>query len=625
VTGSSGKVRIAIVLVLLGALLGPAGCGHPPAAGALIRVDQVGYLAGETKIAMLLTPRDVSGATGTVVDAGGHAVGTAPIGRSRGRWNSSYPYVQPIDLTGVTEPGTYRVRVTGKVSAESPPFRVGTGPALFGPLTEDTVHYFQAHRDGADQVTGPWQRPPAHLADRQATVYQPPSFSEDGTVDGTLTPVDGAARVDVEGGWYDAGDYLKFTHTTAYALILMLLTERDGPAVPGLTAEAGHGLAWLDKMWDAGTETLYTQVGVGSGQDFLGDHDTWRLPQADDELAVAPGDQRYYQRYRPVFRAAAPGDALSPNLAGRVAAAFALAAQVEAAGDPDAARKHLADAAQIFGLAQTAAVGQLVTTQPFSFYPEDSWHDDLAMAGAELAQAGAVLHDPRAQQWATQAAHWAKADADDAGTDPLSVYDLSALADTELARRMTAVPLPGAEITVGGLRDDLRSRLAAGAGAAARNPMGAAAGNGGSDYAAQELGYAATAALYRRMTGDREFAAFGTAQLGVALGANGWGTSLVVGAGSTYPQCPHDQIANLTRGLKPLTMVGAVVNGPNAADRVHELAVDSRPSDCRRAGTFKAFNRTDEHYTDNVGVSATTEPAIDFTATGLYAFSLQSR
>jgi endoglucanase len=610
------------VLVLLGAFFGPAGCGRAPRPDALIRVDQVGYLTGETKIAMLLAPRDATGATGTVVDAAGNPVGTAAIGRSRGQWNTSYAYVHPIDLTAVTRPGTYRIRVSGAVTAESPPFRIGTGTALFGPLVDNAVRYFQAHRDGADQVDGPWQRPPAHLSDRQATVYDPPGFHDDGTVDGSLTPA-GADPVDVEGGWYDAGDYLKFTHTTAYALILMLLTQRDGPPVPGLAAEIGHGLDWLDKMWDAGTGTLYTQVGIGSGQDFLGDHDTWRLPQADDLLDVSPGDPHYYQRYRPVFRAAGPGEALSPNLAGRVAAAFALAAQVEAASDPAAARRHLTAAAQIFDLAETTDVGQLVTTEPFSFYPEASWHDDLAAGATELALAGAALHDPREQGWTMLAAHWAKANADDGGTDPLSVYDLSTVADAELARRLTAVPLPGAEIGVDGLRADLRQRLTAGVRAAAANPMGAAAGNGGSDYAAQQLGYAATAALYRRATGDGRFAAFGTAQLGIALGANGWGTSLVVGAGSTYPRCPHDQIANLTRGPEPLTMVGAVVNGPNAAARVRELAQATRPSTCRVA-VFKPFNRTDEHYTDNVGVSATTEPAIDFTATGLYAFALES-
>ncbi|WP_158647678.1 glycoside hydrolase family 9 protein [Actinoplanes sp. ATCC 53533] len=595
---------------------------------ALIRLDQVGYASGETKTAVLLAPRAPDGARVTVIDGHGRKVLAPVVGRSRGVWNATFRDVRPIDLTSLTRPGTYRLRVEGPVTAESPPFRVGNATELFGPLAQNSVQYFQAHRDGADQVAGPWRRQPAHLADRQASVYDRPSFDEDGRLTDALTRAGGP--VDVEGGWYDAGDFLKFTHTTAYALVAMLLVQRDGLGPAGLDAETRHGVDWLDKMWDADTATLYTQVGIGSGlstgdQRFLGDHDTWRLPQDDDRLAVTPGDGRYYQRYRPVFRAAAPGQALSPNLAGRVAAAFALAAQVEAAAEPARAKAHLAAAEQIFGLAETGDVGQLVTAEPRSFYPEDSWADDLAVGATELALAARKLGDPRAQDWARQATRWAKVNADNGSTAELSVYNLSAVADAELARALTAAPVAGAEIDAAGLGRDMRRRLDAGVKAAAGNPMGAAVGLGGSDYAARQLGYTAAAELYEHLTGDGRYATFATAQRGVTLGANGWGTSLIVGAGTTYPRCPHDQIASLTADAATTAgMVGAVVNGPNAATRIHELIADPSPSPCG-SNTFAAYDRDDTHYTDNVRVSANTEPSIDFTATSLLAFALTAK
>ena len=90
------------------------------------------------------------------------------------------------------------------------------------------------------------------------------------------------------------------------------------------------------KMWDAKHRTLLIQVGIGSGNragTFRGDHDLWRLPQADDR------DTRHADRFvshRPVFRAAPPGHPISPNLVGRVSAAFALAAQQDAGSHPDA-------------------------------------------------------------------------------------------------------------------------------------------------------------------------------------------------------------------------------------------------------------------------------------------------
>jgi hypothetical protein len=627
VTGSRSAVGRGILLsILVCALIGPVACGtaRPPRPDAVVRIDQVGYAADETKTAMLLAPRDAGGARATVVDEHGRTVVTAPIGPSRGAWNSKFPYVHPVDVSALTRPGSYRIRVDGTVTAQSPPFRVGPGAALFAPLVANAVTYFRAHRDGADQPPGPWRRPPAHLADRTATVYQPPSYDDAGRMTGAMTAA--AGPVDVEGGWYDAGDFLKFTHTTAYALIAMLLVQRDGPAPAGLAAETRHGLDWLDKMWDENAETLYTQVGIGSGLDtpdhgFLGDHDTWRLPQADDQLDVQPGDDHYYQRYRPVFRAAGPGEALSPNLAGRVAAAFALAAQVNAGTDPALARRYLDSAARIFALADTSGSGDLVTVQPRSFYPEDSWADDLALGATQLALAGALLRDPRTTDWSRQATHWAKVNADNAGTDSLSVYDLSAVADAELDRLLTATPVTDAEINADGLRSDLRRRLDAGVAAAAADPVGAAAGSGGSDYAARELGYAATAALYRRASGDDRYAAFGTAQRGVALGANGWGTSLVIGAGTTYPRCPHDQIASLTAPGGGLSMTGAVVNGPNTAARIRELLPEAATSPCA-TGQFGPYNRADADYVDDVRVSANSEPSIDFTATGLLAFAL---
>jgi hypothetical protein len=581
----------------------------------VLRVDQVGYAIAETKTATLLAPRDAAGARATVVDSQGRKALSPTIGSRRGAWNPAFPAVHPVDLSSLTTPGTYRLRVEGSVTAESPPFRIASAGDLFDPLVADSLSYFQAHRDGADQVAGAWQRAPAHLADRAATVYGDPGYDSDGRMTTAMEPVGGP--VDVEGGWYDAGDFLKFSHTTAYALIAMLLVQRDGPAPAGLADETRHGIDWLDKMWDEDTGTLYTQVGIGSGidADFLGDHDTWRLPEGDDQLAVERGDARYYQRYRPVFRAAAPGAALSPNLAGRMAAAFALAAQVEAAADPARARRHLGAAAQIFALADTSDTGELVTAQPRSFYPEDSWADDLATGAAELTLAGRKLRDPRAADWERQGTHWAEVNADTGRTDALNVYDLSAIADAELIR---------GGVDSDGLRRDLRKRLDAGVRAADGNPLGAAAGNGGYDYASRQLGYVVTAALYRDVTGDDRYTTFGTAQRGVVLGANGWGTSLVVAAGTTFPRCPHDQIASLTAGSPAPGMTGAVVNGPNKAERIHELIRRGSRNPCSTT-SFEAFDRDDAHYTDDEQVSANTEPSIDFTATGMLAFALSAR
>ena len=607
-------------VVFLGAAA--VACDRPAVPEALVRVDQVGYGAGEMKTAVLLSPRAAAGVRVTVVDAYGKRVLSPKVGPRRGRWNDRFSDVRAIDVTALTKHGTYRVRVEGAVRGESPPFRVDSATNLFGPLSRDSLAYFQSHRDGADQVSGRWRRKAAHLADRAATVYARPSFDGSGRLIADLVSTGGP--VDVEGGWFDAGDFLKFTHTTAYAVSAMLIARRDGLVGSSLDAEVEHGVAWLEKMWDADREVLYTQVGIGSGGrgGLLGDHDSWRLPEVDDQLEVRPGDDRYFQRYRPVFRAAGPGEPISPNLAGRVAAAFALAAQVEAPALPDRARAHLDTAARIFELARTDDVGELVTAEPRSFYPEDRWTDDLAFGAAELASAGRLLDDARASRWARTALAWAKVNADRGGTAVLSVYDVSVLADAELARLADA---DGAEMGKAALLQDMRRRLDAGQEAAAANPMGAAAGNGGADYAARQLGYVVAAELYEHASGDRRYAAFATEQRGVVLGANGWGTSMVVGVGTTYPRCPHDQIASLTKtGIAGVSLNGAVVNGPNRAERVHELQAAGGPVTCQN-DAFAVFDRDDVHYADDSRVSATNEPSIDFSATGLLAFALMAK
>jgi hypothetical protein len=142
-------------------------------------------------------------------------------------------------------------------------------------------------------------------------------------------------------------------------------------------------------MWDADRKILYVQVGIGTGSEefgFLGDHDVWRLSEADDALDTAPGDESYFLKHRPVFAAAAAGQRISPNLSGRVSAAFALAAQAaQLRGDHRAARHWLAEGASVFAQAKTTDVGELVTAFPHAYYPEDSWTDDLELGAIPAA------------------------------------------------------------------------------------------------------------------------------------------------------------------------------------------------------------------------------------------------
>jgi endoglucanase len=381
------------------------------------------------------------------------------------------------------------------------------------------------------------------------------------------------------------------------------------------------GLTWLDKAWDESSRTLMLQVGIGSGNTkgtFAGDHDVWRLPERDDALK---GKANRYLSHRPAFRANAPGEPVPPNLAGRVSAAFALAAQLDAATDPDRARRELATAAGIYGAAKTMNVHDVATALPHAFYPESSWRDDLELGAAELALAARALGDPRAATWRADAERWANAYiARESGRDTLNLYDTSALAHAELIRAGAADRRP--------LLRDLRAHLARGDRAARRDPFRAAVTYSDFDAAPHAFGLAATALLYHRLTGSDRFDALGTGQRDWALGANAWGASLMIGVGSRFPRCPQHVVANLSgsRDGRPPYLVGAVVNGPNDkglfAGGLGEFFDEGRTCPPHQGDRFKRFTGHGSRYVDDVRSWQTVEPAIDFTAAAALAFAL---
>lgn len=606
--------RVGSVVVAAGLVLGFVGPVEAATSGA-VRVNQLGYGAFDGKAAYVLSQGAVTGKSFRVLDSRGRRVLTGRVGPELGEWNAKYKHVSQVDLSRLWVPGTYRVEVPGVAS--SPAFVVrADGDALATSAKDKAVTFFTEQRDGANVVPGSLGRKPAHLTDRAAQVYETPTFVDpdtDQTV-GELRRVGGP--VDVEGGWYDAGDYLKFTHIAAYSESLLWASARDARRPDRqVTNEARHGLKWLDKMWDEKSKTLYIQVGVGTGNaegTFIGDHDIWRLPEADDDL-TSPAER--HLRNRPVFRAAAPGQLISPNLAGRTAAAFALAAQVEARTDRKLARKHLETAAQIFAQAKTTNVGQLVTSLPFAFYPESAWRDDLELGAVELALAAQRLGDRRASGWVRQASYWAGQYLQhEAGGDTLNLYDVSALAHADLIRAAQG-PL------VAKLKADLRAQLAIGTGRAAKDPFRAGAQYDNFDAVPHTFGLAATARLYRKVTGDRRYDTFGAQQLDWAFGANAWGVSFMVGVGANPGRCPHHQIGNIT-GRQ---VVGAVVNGPNSAGLFDEGLGDhvDGMNACPANGVdqYAEFTGRGSRYVDDVRSWQASEPADDFAAIAVYALT----
>ena len=615
-----------------GALLG----GSSPAAGSAgegyVRVNQVGYPLSADKRAYLMASVPAARAPFTVTDAGGRVVAAGVVGPDLGRWSARYRHVYSIDFSRVRRAGTYAVSVGGPAPARSV-IQVGAGAALYAGPLRNALSFYRVQRDGAAIVRSALRTAPSHLNDADAMTYRTPKVDGDGAFKGDLSPL--GVRIDASGGWWDAGDYLKFVHATAYTDAVLLMGVRDFPAQMGaragaadFDAEARFGARWLLRMWDDRTRTLYYQVGIGNGNDaIVSDHDIWRLPQDDDTYGGHDPAFRYI-RHRPVFRAGPPGSPVSPNLAGRDAAALALCYQVYRTTDPRFARNCLVSAEHLFDLADTTPKGHLTTAIPFDFYPESEWRDDLELGAAELALAleepgapsGLPHRDPR--HYVELAAHWAHAyiHGPNDAADTLNLYDVSALGHGELIRAMHGSDR-GLAVTRAGLLADLRRQLARGIAQGKTDPFGFGYGWAQYDTTTHGTGLAVTASLYDELAHSHRYAALGMRWLGNVLGANAWGSSFIVGDGRVYPHCMQHQVANIAGSLdgSAPVLAGASVEGPNSE------ATSGRLPHMRAcpAGGGDAFARFDSSavYRDNVESYSTVEPAIDLTATSPLAFA----
>jgi endoglucanase len=635
--------RVSVLrIVLLAAVLAALASGgasahkvHAASASAFVRVNQVGYPSGAAKRAYLMSSASETGAT-FAVRSGSTTVYSAAVGASLGGWNKTYTNVYALDFPTTTA-GTYTISVTGPIAATSPSFTIGTGSAVYGGALSHALAFYQAERDGPNYVASAIRTAPGHLNDATAMTYLTPNANSSGRFSGDLAPL--GVSVDATGGWWDAGDYLKFLQTTSYTDGVLLSGVRDFPAQMGatgsanFTAEAKFGADFLLRMWNDQTSTLYYQVGIGEGNaKTIGDHDIWRLPQADDTYGGSDPVYRYI-RNRPVFRAGPPGSLISPNLAGRDAAALAECYVVFKSSDAAFANRCLTAAEHIFDLANTAPSGNLLTVIPYSFYPETEWRDDLEWGATELYNATAAgglpagLPHTDPMFYLQKAAHWANAYITGPGdaADTLNLYDVSGLAHYDLYRAIAQAGNPaGLEVTQAQLIADLKKQLDGAEAQGATDPFGFGFPWAAFDTTSHGFGLSVEASEYDQLTGTTTYAQQSSRWIANVLGANAWGVSLVVGDGTTFPHCMQHQVANLAGSLdgSPPRLDGAVVEGPNKTTS-RGLVSGMRTCPADGVDVFAPFNST-ATFADNVQSWSTDEPAIDLSATSPLAFARQA-
>jgi endoglucanase len=287
----------------------------------------------------------------------------------------------------------------------------------------------------------------------------------------------------------------------------------------------------------------------------------------------------------------------------------------------------LLSAQTIFGLAKTNWTGDLLTAPPFDFYPEDVWKDDLEWGAAELYFATAqstnltLLHT-NALFYLTNSAYWASKYESDGNIDGLNLYDTGMLAHYELFRALTQAGNPsGLAVTKATLTNSLNSVLSSAATQSRKDPFGLAQNyNSLNDPVPHVLCYGVVANFFKQLTGSTNYDAFAQAQRDWVFGKNPWGTTFIVGAGSTFPHCMQDQIANLAGHFDgtPPQRYGATVDGP-----ANSLSGNGAFVDNCDVTNFSTYDSKKALYRDGVAYWMTVEPALDYTVPTILLYAQQ--
>ncbi len=283
-------------------LIGPPAPPYVPDTGPRVRVNQVGYLPHGPKHATVVTEA-TDPLPWALVDAGGATVAEG-VTTPRGLDEASGENVHTLDFSDVTTPGTgYTVVADGEVSY---PFAIGGD--IYDQLRSDALQFFYIQRSGieidGDLVGEEYARPAGHVG-------VPPN---QGDTDVPCQPGVCDYRLDVRGGWYDAGDHGKYVVNGGIATWHLLSTfERTKTAAtadPDAHADGSlrvpeHGNAVPDILDEARWELEFLmRMQVPEGEQFAGMAHHKIHDRNWTGLPLAPHDDPELRELHPVSTAA---------------------------------------------------------------------------------------------------------------------------------------------------------------------------------------------------------------------------------------------------------------------------------------------------------------------------------
>lgn len=518
-----------------------------------IRVNQLGYLPEEQKKALIFSDDDISNSIISIRSSVNNEIALQDTLTNFLGEYGSYPFHFEIDFTEIENTGNYYIESSGN---KSPHFYIDTN--IYNHLVDSLLAFFRIQRCGFNKSD---LHEFCHYYDATSYIINEEEYF---------------SKIDVTGGWHDAGDYIKFLNTTAYATYMLLFSyefdaskfdfDNNQNYFPDILEEALIGLDWLIKA-NYNNKLLVTQI-----QDLNDQRQGWRLPE-DDNLLYS----------RPAFLG------IGKNLIGIYSATMALAYRVlkEFNEYQDYSNKCLTLAENFYSLKDSAPD---VNTSATGHYQDTNYQGKLALASIELYES------TKREIFLNDAKDYAEA----AGSDYWwSWGDINSLSHYRISKYEPE------------FKKYILNNLNHFKELSNKNIFSVAiTDTWGSNSA--NLGVALTALLWNDLTSDSSYMNLVLDQRDFILGTNPWGVSFIYNIGEESSENFHSQVAYFNNGK----LTGAVSAGPISRKSFQAYNIELENSFDR----FEAFQTEKSVYFDDRMDYVTNEPTITANATAIFVF-----
>lgn len=545
------RAKFIVICLFLVALIPNCTVSLKAESEIYFRINQVGFLPNEYKSAIILSNIPLEGMNAELKNRrSGRIAGSYTFTKNTGQYgNFKYSYI--INFSEVTDTGEYIISIADR---QSYPFTISSDP--YNNIAEILLQFFKVQRCG---YTNPSEHGVCHISDASSIIDGKRSISR---------------KVDVTGGWHDAGDYVKFLNTTAYSTYMLLFSyefdpdkfgfDRDKNGVPDMLEEAKVGLDWLLRAAYSNNKFI-TQV-----QD-LRDHEVgWRMPE-DDPLGFD----------RPAFIG------MGKNLIGIYSATMALASRIwrNTIQFPEFADKCLNAAEKYYAIKDRV---QNIDSSGTGMYIDNSFEGKMALAAVELYLTN------KNQSYLDDAMVYA----DSAGADFWwSWGNINTVAHYRLGRFDEKY------------KEYIKKNLDHFKENSSNNLFGLGASlSWGTNQTL--IGIALQEILWQKLTGDKSYDTLATVQKDFILGRNPWGISFIHNVGDNFTRNFHHQISHF-KGRLP----GGFAAGPATKSFLKNYNLQYEKGD-----NYAKFQTEDVYYRDDRMDYITNEPTITANATAIFVF-----